>query len=259
MKVGLKLYVTNENYLKPAVKMFNDGVYDYIEVFLVVGKSIENISKWIETEIPLAFHAPHSYGGFNLSLAENEGVNRVIMKEIVEVCSIHKPEYIVFHPGINGKIEETIKQFNNLFDLYPRIRDFAYIENKPLLGMNGERCLGATPEEIKLIRDRTQLKFCLDFGHAICAAASYKLNWKDSIEQFLELAPHVFHLSDGHILSGIDEHLHLTSGDFDLPWCLSRVETNSYLALETEKISQDSLDDFLGDANFVKTTINKKK
>lgn len=258
MKVGLKLYITNGGYIKPAIKLYKEGVFDFIEVFLVVGKSRENISRWIDTEIPLAFHAPHSYGGFNTSFIENEEENKIIMQEIAEVCSIYLPDYLVFHAGINGKIDETIRQFINLFKEHPQIRELALIENKPLFGMRGELCLGATPEDIKLISDSTKMKFCLDFGHAICAAESFKLNWRDYVERFIKLIPSVFHLSDGHVASGSDEHLHLSAGDFDIPWCLSKVGKNSFLALETEKDSLDSLDDFSQDVKYVKAIFKKE-
>jgi len=258
VKIGLKTFVSNLNYIPQTIDFYSAKFFDYIEVYLEAGVSRNYISKWIETGIPLAFHAPHSYGGFNPSVSDKAEDNQIIMQEIADVCSSYSPLYLVFHPGIQGNINETIRQFDRLLNLHPHLRDFMLIENKPLFGMRGELCLGATPEDIKLICESTGMKFCLDFGHAICAAASFKLNWKDYIERFITLIPSAFHLSDGHVASGNDEHLHFTQGDYDIPWCLSKVSKNSFLALETEKNSLDSLDDFLEDVKYVKSIIKRE-
>ncbi len=251
MKIGLKTFVTNLDYIPETNDLYSAEVFDYIEIYLVAGVSRDNISEWIETGIPLNFHAPHSYGGFNTSLAEKAKENQQIMLEIYDVCSMYTPDYLVFHPGIQGNLGETIRQFNILFDQYPQLRKFSLIENKPMFGMKGELCLGATPDDIKLICKNTGLSFCLDFGHAISASASLNLDWKEYINCFLEILPKAFHLSDGHLNSQIDEHLHFTYGDFDIPWCLSKIKTESFVTLETEKESKDSLDDFLKDVRYI--------
>jgi len=258
MKIGLKTYITNIGYILPAKTLFAAGAFDYIEIFLVPGKSKTGISQWIETGIPLAFHAPHSYGGFNPSIKERWQENKKIMQEIADVCSSHLPQYLVFHPGINGTLNETIRQFSNLLDLYPQLKSFALIENKPFVGMLGEQCLGSTPDEIRFVCENTGLGFCLDFGHAACAAVSHKLEWKNYIEQFLKLNPSAFHLSDGHITSVHDEHLHFGKGDYNIPWFISKIGKNHTVAIETEKSSKDSLNDFLEDTVYINELVKKE-
>lgn len=79
-------------------------------------------------------------------------------------------KYIIFHGGIDGKVEETAKQLASFNE--PR----ALIENKPMVAlpnkMGGEFCRGYNPDEIRLIKEIAKCGFCLDFGHAICSANS---------------------------------------------------------------------------------------
>jgi endonuclease IV len=246
-KIGLKVFSTNDYYFEPAIKLYNGGAFDYLEIYLVAGESRNFIGKWIELEIPLAFHAPHSIGGFNPSQESMKKKNEIIIEEVAEICREYKPLYLVFHSGTNGTVHEAIKQFNQYFSMYPHLNQVALIENKPLIGVNDLQCIGATPREIKLLMAQTQMGFCLDFGHAICAAKSISTDWMLLIGEFLDLNPMSFHLSDGNIFSQQDDHLHLGSGNYDLHWILSKIPENGNVAIETEKDSKTSLDDFAMD------------
>ena len=124
--------------------------------------------------------------------------------------------------------------------------------------MLGEKCLGSAPYEIESICKNTGFGFCLDFGHAACAAASQNLEWANYIDQFLKLNPDSFHLSDGHVTSVIDEHLHLGKGNYNIPWFISKIGKNQPVAIETEKNSKDSLNDFLEDIIYIKELEKKK-
>jgi deoxyribonuclease-4 len=256
MNIGLKVYVTNAAYVKQAKKLFDEKVFDYIEVFLVAGKSLSCIADWIATGIPLAFHAAHSYEGFNPSLVSKYETNLQIAAELADVCLLYKPEYIVFHPGISGELSETIRQFNKIFDMFSILHNGAVIENKPILGMRGEICIGATPDCIKKISSSLNIGCCLDFGHAMCAAATKMVPWRMFIEEFLLLNPSVFHISDGHAISETDEHLHIGSGNYSIDWFLSKVKKGSFVAIETIKDSQCTIDDFVTDANNVRECYN---
>jgi deoxyribonuclease IV len=249
MKIGLKVYVTNHAYIQQAKKLFDEKVFDYIEVYLVAGKSQEHIYPWIENGIPLAFHAPHSYGGFNPSIHDKFKVNFKIIDEVAGICSLYKPEYVVFHPGISGKIGETIKQFEMFFKSFSILNSIAIIENKPTFGMQGERCVGSTPESMREISMALNVRTCLDFGHAICAARSENVNWKRNVEMFMELKPTVFHLSDGDTESEQDLHLNIGCGNYDVLWCLSQISDDRPVTVETNKNNNYILDDFIKDVN----------
>jgi endonuclease IV len=122
------------------------------------------------------------------------------------------------------------------------------IENKPLVGWREERCLGASPEEIRSLLAATHRGFCLDFGHAICYSVAAKKDWKSVLDEFLTLKPSMYHLCDG-FYKPKDAHEHLGEGEFDLPYLTKLIDPNKNVSLETKKNSQDSLDDFIGDVN----------
>ena len=59
MKLGLKIWSRNGNYVQPAVDLYEKGMFDYIELFAVPG-SASYIEKWENLDIPFVLHAPHS-------------------------------------------------------------------------------------------------------------------------------------------------------------------------------------------------------
>jgi deoxyribonuclease IV len=257
IRIGLKVFSTNDAYIAPAERLFSEGVFDYAEVYLVAGKSRNSIKNWISSGIPLAFHAPHSIGGFNPSQASARKANEIIAQEIADVSSLYKPLYLVFHAGTDGSLKESICQFSDYLSKFPHIRETAIIENKPVVGMYNMRCIGTTSEEIKQIMTETTMGFCLDFGHAICAAKSLNIDRQLFIHNFLSLNPSVFHVSDGHVNSEEDEHLHLGVGDYNLSWIISCIPQKATVAIETQKDSNDSLDDFALDAHTFRYAENR--
>jgi endonuclease IV len=261
-KIGLKVYSTNNRYIKPAQSLFQKGIFDYIEIFLSAGKSLESIGHWISTGIPLAFHAPHSLGGFNPSLPGARNSNEIIFKEIAEICKIYEPLYLVFHSGTNGSVEEVIHQFKYFFSKFPDMHRNVIIENKPKVGMNNMRCIGSTPEEIQQIQMNLNINFCLDFGHAFSAASTLGLDRYLFVNSFAALNPVAYHISDGHTETEIDEHLNLGDGNYDIPWIISRIPEKAYVALETHKSSLTNLDDFLTDTivfRHAEKTVNRRE
>ena len=71
-KIGLKLWSINTDYYyDEAIRLYNDGVYDYIELY-VVPNMTDTIEKWKKLDIPFIFHCPHFAHGFNLAKIENK-------------------------------------------------------------------------------------------------------------------------------------------------------------------------------------------
>lgn len=250
-KLGLKLWSSNSFYIKPAMDLYNESIFDYVELYVVPGTEEGYLQEWKKTKFLFILHAPHAGAGFNLSLKECELKNRGLIKEVESFRAALNPTQVIFHPGIHGSIEETIRQiaifrneFSNLFDL-------AVIENKPKMGLNGEICVGASPEEMGKILDETGLGFCLDIGHAICYAAWEKSDWKKIVENFMKLSPQMFHLSDGDIDSRTDRHYHFGKGNFDLSRIVELLPSGAYVTIETEKNSKNDLNDFKSDALFL--------
>lgn len=182
-KLGLKLWSINTDYyLKEAIKLYNQGVYDYIELY-VVPKTLDYLDKWKnlrtlatcgrgqgEVGIPFIIHCPHFAHGFNLAKSEKQENNQKIFKEVQKYADELDAQYIVIHGGIDGDIRETAIQLALLNE--PR----ALIENKPFVAlpnrMGGEFCRGYNIDEIKTVQELSECGFCFDFGHAICAANS---------------------------------------------------------------------------------------
>ncbi|MCX7821163.1 MAG: hypothetical protein N2258_05745 [Brevinematales bacterium] len=252
-RIGLKLWSTNENYIEEAIKLYEENYYDYIELY-AVPDSYDRFAKiWLALKAPFVIHAPHFGSGLNFSIKEQYEVNKKYAFESFKFADLLKSDKIIFHPGVNGKIEETIRQINSIKD------ERMIIENKPYLG-NGENLfsIGSTPEEIKYILETTGLSFCLDFGHAICAANAHKREVYSFIKEFLNFSPTIYHLTDGDFSGVYDSHLHYGEGSFPLKKLLSFVPDGKMITNESVKKYPDKLDDFKNDVLYLKKLISEK-
>lgn len=252
MKLGLKLWSNNtDNYLKEAERLYKEGWFDYIELY-VVPNTIEMVSKWkslnTELNIPFTLHAPHFMHGINLAKTEYFKTNIEIFKE-VEIFSIElDAQYVVVHSGIEGDINETVRQLN-IINMHKIL-----IENKPYIAPLGDQllCRGATMEEITKVINEVECGFCLDIGHSICTANSLKIEPYEYMIQFNTLNPTCYHLSDNFIDNHIDRHLHLGTGNYDFKKILDIIDLNKNIAIETKKNSKENLDDFIEDVKLLK-------
>lgn len=256
-KLGLKLWFSNMFYINPAIDMFHNKVFDYIELYIEPETGKGCLKQWANIEIPFFLHAPHSYGGLNLSLSENESKNRALIQG-VDCCRRKlNPKMVIFHPGISGSVLEMIRQIKMFKNEFPDLFDSAVIENKPKLGLNGETCIGASPEEMKEILNETGLGFCFDIGHAICYAAWNQSEHEVVIDQFMTLNPKIFHLSDGDVHSKTDAHLNLGKGNYELERIVSKLPSDAYISIETNKKSESNLDDFEEDVGYLRKCLQK--
>lgn len=251
-KKGLKLWSCNTDYYyNEAIRLYSEGVYDYIELY-VVPDTLNTLDKWKELQnIPFIIHNAHFAQGFNLAKLEKQQRNREIYEQTKQFADGLNAEYIIFHGGIDGNIKETARQLKS-FD-----EKRALIENKPYIAlpnrMGGEFCRGFNVDEIKYVIDITGCGFCLDFGHAICAANSKGNDVYKYCENFLKLKPKMFHLTDlDDIKSPYDSHLHLGTGQLDFNKILPMIKDNSYVTFETNKNSKENLNDFREDMEWLK-------
>ncbi len=237
MRIGIKIWSTNTELFPIAEELYKQEMFSYLEVYMVPG-TIKNCVILKKMGIPLVLHAPHSRHGFNAADRNNKK-NSEIYDEIEQFALLLKPEFVIFHPEF-GEIEQSIR-----FLKTKGIKN-SLIENMPKSGLNGEDCIGATPEEISLFL-KAGFGFCLDFSHAIKAGHTLK---KDFIPQFLSLGPKMFHISDGHRDSDKDEHLNLGEGDFDIKSIKKRIEAlnNAMLTFETPKTT--GLDNDIKNINY---------
>ena len=134
----------------------------------------------------------------------------------------------------------------------PFIDTRCLIENKPAKGLNGEKCLGSTPEEIRYVQNELQMGFCCDFGHAICTANFLKKEPLEFIGEFLVINPQMYHLTDGDYSGEYDSHLHYGKGTFPLQELLNMVPEGAKITNEARHDSNTNLDDFREDYFYVK-------
>ena len=251
-KIGLKLWSTNVGaWYEVASRLFSEGVFDYLELFVVPGTS-ETLPRWqrlrMRLNLPFVIHAPHSACGFNLADATRRESNRRIYEEVRAFADSLKAGHVIFHGGTDGTVAETVRQ---LADLGERR---ALIENKPfapLPNSAGARfCRGATASEIRQIIRGTGCGFCLDVGHAVCSANSQGLAPYAFVRELAaRFQPVMFHLSDiSDMSSSYDAHPHLGAGELDLDKiCREIFPAGTSISVETEKNSPDDLDDFRRD------------
>jgi sugar phosphate isomerase/epimerase len=135
-----------------------------------------------------------------------------------------------------------------------------YVENKPVEGIKGEVCVGSSPKDINRILQETQARgFVLDFGHAIYAANTLKIDPYDFIEKFLPLNPEIFHLSDGSSISTKDCHNNLGEGSFDLCKLISFIPFDVHVTLETPRDIDNNLKNFKNDLEFLRSVLTNRQ
>lgn len=251
LKRGLKLWSINiDSYYQQAQMLFEKNIFDYIELY-VVPDSLNTLPKWKNLNIPFIIHCPHFAHGFNLAKKEKADSNKFIYSQVKLFADELNAEYIIFHGGIDGSVEETARQLA----LFNEKR--ALIENKPYKAlpnkMGGSFCRGYNYDEINYIKTVAKCNFCLDFGHSVCAANSFKHNIYDYINDFMKLDPVMFHMTDIlDITSEYDSHPHLGKGELNISKILKIIPKDAIITFETVKNSQNDLNDFIEDMEYLK-------
>lgn len=248
-EIGLKLWSVNTGAcLREAARLYAGSVYSYIELFVVPGNG-DTLDAWrrlhAETGVPFVIHNAHAAQGFNLADATAGKRNLGIYSETRRFADALDAEFVIFHGGVDGTIEETARQLKALEE--PR----ALLENKPLLPLPNavgvKECRGATPEEISFVLGEVRCGFCLDVGHAVCAANSLSLDpygYASGLAR--RFVPEMYHLSDiSDMASPHDSHLHLGGGALDISRvCREMFPASARISLETPKNRSDDLRDF---------------
>lgn len=252
-KYGLKLYshnIGNPELRKIVEKSYEEGVFHYIELYIVPQTFSDFFGKWSSLNVPYIIHAPHFKHGFNLSKESHLDKNLELFEEVRLFASNLKSSYIIVHPGLAGSIKETIRQINLLCD------DRLILENMPFIAINGKRCVGGSFDEIKGILNSCKIGFCLDIAHAIKYAFSNDIDCCEYIEKLISFDPKVFHVSDGNIINCFDEHLSFGKGDFPISRIMNTIKSSissSMITLETPKKNLNSIDDFIVDVEYLKS------
>lgn len=255
--IGLKLWSSNVGvYREEAVRLFDEGVFDYLELF-VVPESLETLAAWKSLKMPFVIHNAHAAQGFNLANAEQTERNREIYLQTKRFADELDARYIIFHGGVDGLIEETVRQLKS-FD-----ESRALLENKPCVPLPNDfgvkSCRGATEEEIGFVIAETGCGFCLDVGHAVCAAAAQGVEPYGYLKRLTRFRPAMFHLSDVADMESVhDAHPHLGTGRLDIRRVAADVfPPSAKISVETEKLDSDRLDDFKEDVLYLRHIVGE--
>ena len=247
LNLGLKLGSKDTRYTDEILRYYEQGLFQYIELFTLSDTYEDSISYWKRFDIPFGIHAPHSAAGLNLANASSRDANRLKIIESMKFADVLDAKYIIFHSGVNGLSEEVVQQLSPFAD------ERFLIENKPIRGLDGSACVGSSFSDLKMIVDciGNGTGFCLDFGHAICAANTLKKEPFEFIKELKTLNPRVYHLTDGDYTSEFDSHLHYGDGTFPLKNLLSFVPNDGMVTNEAKRSNPDNLEEFKTDSDFM--------
>ncbi len=247
IRPGLKLYSTNVDLIPDARKLREQGVYDFVELYIMPDSYKSTVENWKNFNIPFIIHASHSFQGTNLAQAESWEINLKNFNEARIFADRLGSAMIILHGGNNGSIDETIRQLRLLDD--SRIA----IENKPKIGINNETCVGWSPSEFHQMADAGVLHgTALDFVHACCAAKSSGADAMELVREFMAFNPKVFHLSDGDALSEKDVHINMGKGNLDIAGFLCVFPEGALVTIETPRDPSKGLGDFVKDVIFLR-------
>lgn len=246
IKFGLKLWSLNYNLLDEARKLIEDGIFHYIELMPVPDTEISPFQK---IKVPYIIHITSDKYGVNIADKEKEDFNLEMIDNSLKWADMLGAEYLILHPGF-GEIK-TAKKF------LERINDKrVLIENMPKNGINNEKMIGFTPEQIKELTGN-RFGFCLDFNHAIKGALSLKKDYKNYIKGFLKLKPAMFHISDGNLDQEKDQHLNIGEGEYDFKFLADCIKKSpvEYITMETPKNNPNSVEEDLENLRKLKSIL----
>lgn len=245
IEMGLKLGSFDRQYSHDIFSLYDNGFFSYIELFAITASYAETIDYWRQFDIPFVIHAPHSAAGMNLADPAMAGANCLKIEETLRFADALSARSIIFHSGIGGRIEEAVRQ------LHPYVDSRFVLENKPRMGLDGSVCVGCSYEELSFALDSLSCGFCLDFGHAICAANSLGEDPFSFIGRLQGLSPVLFHLTDGEYAGELDRHKHYGEGDFPLARLCALLPDQAMVTNESMKNSTSNLDDFRADVVYL--------
>ena len=255
-QLGLKLWSSNQNYYEEAKRLVAGGFCDYIELYTCPGTLDEFGSLWKSIDVPYIIHAPHYRHGMNLAKAECQSANEQLAAEAFAFADLLQAKHVIFHPGVDGNDEETIRQLN----VWPEERkERILIENKPYHSIHKPPriCNGHSPATVQRIMDETGVGFCFDIGHGICSSNSRQVDPFEDLAAYEALQPTMYHLSDNDSRSSIDDHKHLGDGDYDFARIFNLIDTTKPISVETDKEDTNSLKDFETDISFLRNQLYK--
>ena len=243
MKFGLKLWSINTDLIDQAVHLIDEKVFDYIELMVIPDSEI----KPFLIDIPYIIHIPHEKFGVNIGEPTVKEYSLQMINESIAWADQLNAKYLILHAG-HGSMQHATDLLHGLSD------SRLLIENVPKVGLGGEVMIGYSPAQIKELVGDSDMGLCLDFGHAVKAAVSLGVDYKEYVKGFMGLVPKVFHMSDGTLSEEKDEHFNIGEGEYDLRYFKQCVQDNSsrVLTLETPRKNVKSLHEDVQNINKIK-------
>lgn len=247
IKFGLKLWSINTDLIDQAIQLIDEKIFDYIELFVVPDTEINPFV----TDVPYIIHIPHHRFGVNIGDITCKEYNLQKINESISWADELNASYLILHAG-HGSMESANDLLSNVND--KRL----LIENMPKVGLGGEAMIGYSPEQIEDLIGDSDMGLCLDFGHAVKAAVSLGVDYKDYVQGFMGFEPNLFHVSDGWLREERDEHLGIGEGEYDFVFFANNICINkeiNYVTLETPRTILGLLDDDLKNLNELRRLI----
>ena len=246
----MKLWSINTDLIDQAIQLIDEKIFDYIELFVIPNSEI---SPFI-VDVPFIVHIPHHKFGVNIGDAPIKEYNLQKISESIIWADKLNAKYLILHAGHGSMYHAT--------DLLHELSDSRFlIENMPKVGLNGEAMIGYLPEQIEELIGDCDMGLCLDFGHAVKAALSLELDYKEYIKEFLPFQPKVFHVSDGTLVEEKDEHLNIGDGEYDFAYFKQCILDNpsGLVTIETPRVNIKSLQEDIYNASKLKQIGSNKR
>ena len=232
IKFGLKLWSINTDLINKAVQLIDEKTFDYIELLVVPDTNIDPF----KIDVPYVVHIPHHKFGVNIGESRLRKYNLEKIYESISWADKLNAKYLILHAG-HGSIKSAANILGEVMD------NRLLVENMPKVGLNGEKMIGYSLEQIKELININNIGLCLDLEHTAKATVSLGLEYKGYINMFLEFHPKIFHISDGTLKCENDEHLNIGEGDLDFGYLLKCIRRNHsrLTTIETPRTEQGSL------------------
>ena len=239
IKIGIKIYSTNLNYLEDVNRLFEHKKIDYVEIYIVPQSFNNSISALKALKPPIILHAPHEGDNFNIADKDLLESNIKIFEEVKKFAKGLNALKVIVHAGnYKENKKDSINIALNCLNKFKHKE--ILIENMPYIGKGDEKFIGYCVNDIKTFINHGY-GFCLDLSHAYKCYCNYKshIKLKDFIKELASLNPYMFHICDGHINIRTDEHLNLLDGDFDIDFLKKIIENNDskLVIFETPKVN----------------------
>ena len=240
MKFGIKLWSINTDLIDQAVHLIDEKVFDYIELMVLPDCEIKSFL----IDIPYIIHIPHEKFGVSIGDPAAKKYSLQMINKSIDWADQLNAKHLILHAGY-GSVQHATDLLHGLSD------SRFLIENMPKVGLGGEAMIGYSPAQIEELIGDSDMGLCLDFGHAVKAAMSWGVDYKEYVQGFMGFEPKVFHISDGILSGEKDEHLNIGEGEYDFTYLLQCVNDNpfGFVTIETPRLNQKSLDEDIQNVN----------